>query len=66
MRIILNNYLAKSSVYRGKGPLTKPVSTSYNGSMMRNLKMRENLPNENHYHLDFTSKLNNEICEVSI
>jgi hypothetical protein len=66
MRIILNNYFAKSRKYRGDRPLTKPVLTCHNSYMMRNNEMRDNLPNENHSHLHFKSKLNNEICEVSI
>ena len=36
MRIILNNYFAKSSIYRGDRPLTKPVLTCHNSYMMRN------------------------------
>ena len=58
MRIILNKNL-----WQDWG-LTKPVPTCHNGYMMRNINMRENLPNENQSHLDFKSKLNNEISEV--
>jgi hypothetical protein len=65
MRIILNNYFAKSSIYRGDRPLTKPVLTCHNSYMMRKL-MRKKILNENHSQLHFKSKLNNEICEVSI
>mgnify|MGYP001205645085 CR=1 FL=1 len=65
MRIILNNYFAKSRKYRGDRPLTKPVLTCHNSYMMRKL-INEIIPNENHSQLDFKSKLNNEICEVSI
>ena len=28
--------------------------------------MRDNLPNENHSHLHFKSKLNNEICDINM
>tara|TARA_B100000614_G_C14482617_1_gene467341 strand:- start:323 stop:523 length:201 start_codon:yes stop_codon:yes gene_type:complete len=66
MRIILNNYFADASKYRGDRPLTKPVSTCHNSHMMRNNEMRDNLPNENHSHSHFKSDLINEICEVSI
>ena len=65
MRIILNNYFAKSRKYRGDRPLTKLVLTCHNSYMMRKL-INEIIPNENHSQLDFKSKLNNEICEVSI
>ena len=33
---------------------------------MRNNEMRYNLPNENHSHLHFKSKLNNEICDINM
>ena len=42
----------------------KTCPTCHNGSMMRNSEMRENLENENHYHLDFKSKINNIYYEV--
>jgi len=58
MRIILNKNLWQDC------GLTKPVRTCHNGSMMRNSEMRENLQNENHYHLDFKSKINNIYYEV--
>jgi len=66
MRIILNNYLAESSKYRGYRHLTKPVSTCHNSYMMIKKVMREKILNENHSQLHFKSKINNEICEVSI
>jgi|TARA_B100000287_G_C20224071_1_gene619318 hypothetical protein len=51
MIIILNKNLWQ------KLGVDKTCSTCHNGSMMRNINIRENLPNENHYHLDFKSDL---------
>jgi len=65
MRIILNNYLAKSSMYRGYRHLTKPVLTCHNSYMMRKL-INEIIPNENHSQLQFQVKINNEIMRLSI
>jgi|TARA_B100001996_G_scaffold146971_1_gene111952 hypothetical protein len=59
MRIILNKNLWQ------KLGVDKTCPTCHNGSMMRNREMRDYLPNENHYHLDFKSN-SKKINEVNI
>jgi len=67
MRIILNKKRISNIIGLNEiNPLTILVSTCYTGYVMMRKVMRENFPNENHSQLHFKSKLNNEICEVSI
>ena len=59
MRIIIKKNL--KNLWLG---VDNTCPTCHNGSMMRNSEMRENFQNENHYHLDFKSKINNIYYEV--
>ena len=67
MRMILNKKRISNIIGLNEiNPLTILVSTCYTSYVMMRKVMRENFPHENHSQLHFKSKLNNEICEVSI